>query len=177
MSGLDATSAQRVEADRIVLRYVGALRAVIDQPLLVSRKSQISIANSRDSALRIVLTNDAQRIRFDQIVADERRFLVPVGVRELADQIVRGSYFMELPVSDGEIAAANRVVERSLAEEAAIFSRSPKDSAALKAVKFQRDVDVRRILDSDSKRAAFDRREAIIGPARLYLAAYRCTDH
>ena len=177
ISELYVTPAQSLEVDRIVFQYVAALRATIGQPVLVGTKSQIAITNSRDSALRLVLRLYPQRNRFEQIVADERRFLVPVGVRELADQVVRGQYFMDLPVSDGEIAAANRVVERSLAEEAAVFTASPLDSAALTAVKIKRDTDVRGILDSDAKRAAFDFRDSIIGPGRLYLAAHRCVNH
>ena len=157
MSGLDVTSAQRLEADRIVLQYVIALHAGRRQPPLVREPTEIAITNSRDSALRIVLTDETQPAKFNQIVAEERRFLVATGVREMADMMVRGSYFSDnVPVSDREIAAAITVIERSLVEEAALFTRTPYDTAALKAVKVKRTADVRRVLDSDAKRAAFD---------------------
>ena len=60
---------------------------------------------------------------------------------------------------------------------ATVFTASPHDNAALKAVEVQRDADVRGILDSDAKRAAFDVRDSILRPARLYWAAHRCVNH
>ena len=175
LSGLAMPTARRAEADRAVLQYVTALRAILPLPPLVRVPMEIALADVRDSALRRLLVDARQRARFDQRVADERRFLVPFGVVEQADQLVRGHYFSdEVTASDAEIAAAGKTVERSLFDEAALLTRAPVDSGALIALRARRDVDVRGVLDSDVKRAAFDRQFAFWARARELTSGSVC---
>jgi beta-lactamase regulating signal transducer with metallopeptidase domain len=157
-SGLNLTPAQHGDAFWIALRYVVAHHAVLRNPELVRSARIVSITDSRDSALRIVLTDDTQRAQFHQLVTLERRFLTIPRAHELADMTVRDNYLDEVPASDAEIATAIAVVERSLLNEAALFTRAAGDSAALHAIILKRTADVRRVLDSDAKRAVFDRR-------------------
>lgn len=137
---------------------------------------EIALADRRDSVLRTLLIDSTQRARFDQQVGDERRFLVSVGVAELADMLVREYYFSAdaLP-SDTELAAATRAVERSLLAEAALATRAPVDSAALRALRDGRRADVRSVITSDVKRAAFDRRLSMLTRVEQYESTLECT--
>lgn len=175
LSGIEMSAARRAESDRVVLQYVTALRAIMPQSPVVRTPMEIALADRRDSALRSLLVDETQRALFEQRLADERRFLVPIGVVEQADMIVRGHYFSdEVAASDAEIAAAGHVVERSLIDEAALLTRAPVDSGALIALRERRDAGVRAVLDSEVQRAAFDRRYAFWARARELSSGKVC---
>jgi BlaR1 peptidase M56 len=171
IAGLELTPAQTLQAHSIVLRYLTALHgvSVMRNHVLVAGPKVVALTNSRDSALRQMLTNDTQRSRFTQTVALERRFLFVTGAHETADFAVREGFFGPednsdfVAATDGEFAAAITVVERSLIDEATLSMRAPDDTVARRALLLKRTADVRRVLDNDEKRAAFDRRQKILG--------------
>ena len=155
--GLTLTDTQQREIRRIVVASVAALKE-LRGPGFVRMEQGVVLLDERDSAVRRLLAEPTLVARFDARMREPGQRPRAISLQEAADVEVRWSILSGVPASDGELHAAIAVVERSLAEEVALFRRTPKDMAAQRALFERRIVDVRGVLDSDSKRVAFDAR-------------------
>ena len=156
VSGLPISEAQRNDIATIVRTSLEAARA-LRGPGRVRQAGTIAIANSRDSAIRLLLRTEAARVQFDRNAVAQMRVRTVPSLHETADTEIRWNYFMNVPASDGEIRAAVRILEGSLAEEEVMYRRAPDDGAAQSVLIDRRLASIRAVLDSDPKRTAFDR--------------------
>jgi hypothetical protein len=156
LTGIDVTPDQRTSITEIVVAYVRKLQSVAEMPEATAVATAIATTDSRDSAIRRVLTSEVQRTRFDKVVADERRFLVQVPLHEIAVRRV-WEQLQNTEVSELERASATRIFERAITAEVALYERAPKDWWARESLEVERDNEIRSALLTDAARASFDR--------------------
>lgn len=112
---------------------------------------------ARDSAIRALLGDQHQVDRYTRNAASLQPLPPQPVIAWLADNYARYIYLRDVPASEAEITAVTALLERSLTDEVALFRRMPDDSAARTMLFERRRSDVRRALQSEAARGAFDR--------------------
>lgn len=164
--GMKLTPSERTAITEIATKDMKAQMALIGAPFLVAWPKRLALLDERDRAIRQVLTDAANRAVFDEHIAEQAKGREPKSAADVADTEVRYSYYGQLDVSPSEIQRATKVVERSMRDEAALYEKSPTDTVGRAALLAKRDADVREVLDSELKRAAFDKRMVFIKASR-----------
>jgi beta-lactamase regulating signal transducer with metallopeptidase domain len=155
--GLTLTDAQQAGIRRIVVGSIASLKG-LRGPGFVRMERGVVLLDERNAAIRRVLADPTLVARFDARMQEPGQRPRAISLHEAADVEVRFNILSGVPASDGELQSAVAIVERSLAEEVALFRRTPADTAAHRALFDRRIAGVRGVLDSPAKRLAFDAR-------------------
>lgn len=149
--------AGEAKARAIILDYQKAQRA-LSGPYLVIWPKRIALDSARDARVHALLTNAADRARYDAKVEQgpPRRVQSP---REYAQNLAF-NFISQVPVTEAERERILDVLERSSIAEKEHFERTPFDTAGLVAIVGRRAADVRAVLGTDAEREAFDKRQA-----------------
>ncbi|CAN5210485.1 hypothetical protein BH09GEM1_BH09GEM1_14050 [soil metagenome] len=122
-------------------------------PTLLMWPKRIELHTARDADLRALLTDDADRARFDVRSREGRMPSITV------DMVAQNMYtnFFQNPVPDPETKArALSIISTSLNDDVAAYRRAPDDLAARLALRDKRDAALRPLL-SDEDRVRFDK--------------------
>lgn len=154
---ISLSPADEAKARAIILDYQKAQHA-LSGPYLVIWPKRLALDTIRDDRVHALLTNAADRARYDAKVdqGPPRRVQSP---REYANNVAF-NFISQVPVTAAERERILDVLERSVIAEKEHFERAPLDTAGLVAIVGRRAADVRALLGTDAEREAFDKRQA-----------------
>jgi hypothetical protein len=155
LDGVKLPAAQESSVRGVITTSMNAMESTRG-PTRVRFEAHVRVIASRDSTIRALITDPAQRAVFDRNARAWSANLRVPSDEELAETEVF-NYLMTVPVTAAEFDEAVRVVEASHRDELALYARAPRDQAALQQLRERRTLAVRAVLKSDAARAAFDK--------------------
>ena len=156
LAGVLLPAAQESSARQVIINSMQDMLA-LRGPTRVRFESGMRLIGTRDSTVRALIADPAQRAEFDRNARAWSANLRVPSPEQMAETEVL-NFLMDAPVTPVEFDEAVSVVEASHRDELALYARAPQDTAGLRELRERRVTAVRAVLKSDAARAAFDKR-------------------